>query len=170
VPVATEDEAMETLVTPQMVTSKGVWGPETVSHPVSLSDIRKWAIAVYWPETPSRLFWDEEYARTTRWGGVVAPEDFNPFGWPIRTTPAPFAGGLPGKAPQKGENVLNGGQVDTFFTRIRPGDVITERTRLADWEERTGRLGLTLFLRHEAEWHNQVRELVKRRLATSIWY
>ena len=58
-PVATEDEAMETLVTPQMVTSKGVWGPETVSHPVSLSDIRKWAIAVYWPETPSRLFWDE---------------------------------------------------------------------------------------------------------------
>ena len=66
--------------------------------------------------------------------------------------------------------MLNGGQVDTLFTRIRPGDVIAERTRLADWDEKTGRLGLTLFLRHETEWHNQVGELVKRRMSTNIWY
>jgi hypothetical protein len=168
--VTTEGQPRETLVTPQMVTSKGVWGSATVSYPVSLSDIRKWAIAVYWPETPPRLFWDEDYARTTRWGGIVAPEDFNPFGWPIRATPPTFVGALPGNTPRKGENVLNGGQVDTLFTRIRPGDVIAERTRLADWDEKTGRLGLTLFLRHETEWHNQVGELVKRRMSTNIWY
>jgi len=166
--VATQDEALDTLVTPQIVASKGVWGPDTVSYPVSQSDIRKWSIAVYWPETPPRLFWDEAYARTTRWDGIVAPEDFNPFGWPV--APPRLPGAQPGLRPRKGENVLNGGQVDTFFTRIRPGDVITERARVADWDERTGRLGLMLFLRHESEWHNQLGELVKRRMATSIWY
>ncbi len=168
--MAIEDEYIATLVTPEIVASKGVWGPESVSYPVSLSDIRKWAIAIYWPDVPPRLFWDEEYAATTRWGGIVAPEEFNPFAWPIRTTPPSFAGALPGKTRQKGENVLNGGQIDTFSTRIRPGDVITERTRLVDWDEKKGRLGLMLFLRHETEWHNQAEELVKRRIATAIWY
>jgi N-terminal half of MaoC dehydratase len=168
--VATQDKAVETLVTPQLVASKGVWGPDTVSYPVCLSDIRRWSIAVYWPETPPRLFWDEEYARATQWGGIVAPEDFNPFGWLIRSAPPQLPGAQPGNTPRKGENVLNGGQVDTFFVRIRPGDVITERARVADWDERTGRHGLMLFLRHETEWHNQRGELVKRRIATSIWY
>jgi hypothetical protein len=169
--VATPGEVVETLVTPQMVASKGVWGPETSSYPVSLSDIRKWSIAVYWPETPPRLFWDEEYARTTRWEGIVAPEEFNPFAWPVRTAaPLQLPGAQPGNTPRKGENVMNGGQVETLFTRIRPGDVITERSRVADWSERTGRLGLMLFLRYETEWRNQRAELVKRRLSTIIWY
>ena len=39
------------------------------------------ALAVYYPDVPPRLFWDEEYARSTRHGGIVAPEDFNPFAW-----------------------------------------------------------------------------------------
>jgi len=168
--MASGDEVTQTLVTPQLVASKGVWGQDVVSYPVSLSDIRRWCIAVYWPETPPRMFWDEEHARSTAWGGIVAPEDFNPFGWPIQTAPVEHPGAQPGTNPGKGENVLNGGQVDTFFTRIRPGDVITERSRVADWEERTGRLGLTLFLRHEFEWHNQRAELVKRRIATFVWY
>ena len=33
-----------------------------VSFPVSESDIRKWAIAVYYPEEPPRRFWDAEAA------------------------------------------------------------------------------------------------------------
>jgi N-terminal half of MaoC dehydratase len=55
----------ETLVTPEMEQHRGVWGDERVSYPVSESDIRKWAIAVYWGETPPRLYWDAEYARGT---------------------------------------------------------------------------------------------------------
>ena len=39
-------------------------------------------IAVYWPDEPPRLYWDEEYARTTKWGGIIAPQEFNPFAWP----------------------------------------------------------------------------------------
>jgi acyl dehydratase len=65
---------------------------------------------------------------------------------------------------------MNGGQADTFGVPIRPGDVITARTRLASWEERTGRNGLTLFTYTETEWRNQNGELVKTRISTGIRY
>src|ERR1700722_6351782 len=50
-----------------------------VSYPVSESDIRRWAVAVYWPAEPPRLFWDQAYAAQTRHRGIAAPEEFNPF-------------------------------------------------------------------------------------------
>src|SRR3546814_135168 len=76
-------EEATTLVTPQMEASKGVWHSFETSFPITATDIRRWAIATYWGQMPPRLFWDEEYARTTRWGGIVAPEDFNPFAWQL---------------------------------------------------------------------------------------
>jgi len=165
--VTTESTA-GTLVTKEMEEAKGVWGPERVSPPVSESDIRKWAIAVYWPEKPPRLYWDAEYAKTTRWGGIIAPSDFNPFAWPVerevraeRATPQ--GGGV-------GTRGMNGGQVETFGQPMRPGDVITARSRLRDWNERQTRLGLTLFSFTEIEWRNQRAELVKRRVSTGIRY
>lgn len=161
----------ETLVTEEMIAAKGVWGEETVAHPVTESDIRRWAIATYWPEPPPRVFWDAEYARGTRRGGIVAPRDFNPFAWPIERPPDRGQGGAkPGSTPKKGENVLNGGQADEFHAPIRPGDVLTSRSRLSHWEERTGRLGLTLFTYTEIEWRNQRGELVRRRVSTGIRY
>lgn len=74
---------VETLVTADMQEKRGVWENERVSPPVSESDIRKWGIASYWPEKPPRLFWDTDYASGTRWKGIIAPHDFNPFAWPI---------------------------------------------------------------------------------------
>lgn len=164
-------EEPETLVTEEMIAAEGVWGEETTSHPVTESDIRKWAIATYWPDKPPPLYWDEEYARGTKWGGIIAPRDFNPFAWPVDRPPGPpSAGARPGQTPKKGENVLNGGQADTWYAPIRPGDVMTTRTRLSHWEERTGRLGLTLFTYTEIEWRNQDGELVRRRISTGIRY
>jgi hypothetical protein len=160
----------ETLVTPDMEERKGVWGDERVSYPVSESDIRKWAIAVYWGETPPRLYWDEEYAKGTRWGGIIAPQDFNPFAWAVPMGAVKPSGAVPGQETRKGGNVMNGGQADTYGVPMRPGDVITARTRLASWEERTGRNGLTLFTYTETEWRNQNGELVKTRISTGIRY
>jgi hypothetical protein len=156
------------LVTQEMLDCKGAWGNEEVSYPISESDIRRWAIATYWPKTPPRLFWDGEYAKSTKWGGIVAPEDYNPFAWAV---PTGEEGGVPFKLPgMLGGMILNGGQTDTFFARLRPGDVITTRLRLADWEEKEGRSGLKLFSQYETEWHNQNGDLVKRRVATVIQF
>ena len=161
---------VETLVTPEMEERKGVWGNERVSYPVSESDIRKWAIAVYWGETPPRLYWDADYARGTRWGGIIAPQDFNPFAWAVPTGAVKPAGAVPGQQTRKGGNVMNGGQADTYGVPMRPGDVITSRSRLSHWEERQGRNGLTLFTYTETEWRNQDGELVKTRISTGIRY
>jgi len=174
--VTTTEPDDQSLVTPEMVERKGVWGSARVSPPVSESDIRKWAIAVYWPGTPPRIYWDGEYAATTRWGTIIAPADLNPFAWPIiQARPAP-AERPRAKADadkprsDKGRRGMNGGQVDTYGVPMRPGDVITSRSRLRDWDERETRLGLTLFSYSETEWRNQDDALVKVRVATAIRY
>jgi N-terminal half of MaoC dehydratase len=151
-----------------------------VSFPVSESDIRRWAIAVYYPQDPPRQFWDEAYAKSTPYGGIVAPEDFNPFAWmaaerdearaeidqndPDRTE---LLLGIPGPGLKF---QLNGGMEVEYGTRMRGGDVITSVTRLADYTEREGRLGLMLFTVAEASWTNQSGELVKRTRTTVIRY
>lgn len=165
----TAEQQLETLVTKDMEERKGVWGDERVSPPVSESDLRKWGIASYWPEQPPRVFWDEAYAKTTKWGGVIAPNDFNPFAWPVERPPA-AAGRQSAAGAGVGTRGMNGGQVETFGVPMRPGDVITSRTRLKDWNERTTRLGLTLFTNTETEWRNQRGELVKTRISTGIRY
>ena len=148
-----------------------------VSFPVAESDIRRWAIAVYYPAEPPRRFWDEAYARSTRLGGIVAPEDFNPFAWmaaekdeqrnedgPDRTEAAL---GIPGPGLKY---QLNGGMEVDYGTRVRPGDVITSVTRLAGYRERAGRLGLMLFTTTEDTWTNGDGALVKKTRMTLIRY
>jgi hypothetical protein len=139
-----------------------------LAPPISDSDIRKWAIAVYWPETPPRQFWDAEYAKTTRWGGIVAPEDFNPFAWPVIRREATRLGGPIGEGP--GQRVLNGGSEARYYAPMRPGDIIRSGTKLAEVYERTGRLGLMMFLINEITWTNQRGELVKVDRRTGIRY
>jgi hypothetical protein len=165
------------LATPDMAERQGVWSAPRASYPVSTSDIRKWAIATYWPEQPPRIYWDEEHAATTRWGGIIAPRDFNPFAWPVerpgmRARPAGSPGG-PGRAGGGGGRRLrnmNGGQTDTYGVPMRPGDVITARSRLRDWEQRETRLGETLFVFSENEWTNPRGERVRLRVSTGIRY
>ena len=166
------DEPRSSMVSADMVERKGVWSEPRSSYPVAASDIRRWAIAVYWPERPPPIFWDEAYAATTRWGGIIAPQDFNPFAWPVER---PGLGARPGGSRaggggRGGVRVMNGGQTDTYAAPIRAGDVIAARSRLRDWEERTTRLGETLFVFNETEWTNQAGDLVKRRVSTAIRY
>jgi hypothetical protein len=151
-----------------------------VSFPIAASDIRKWAIAVYYPEEPPRRFWDEEAAAATPHGGVVAPEDFNPFAW-MSASPA----GVPRQDGGHDPNFLevrlgipgpglayqlNGGMESTYGAPMRPNDVVTSVNRLIGYHEREGRLGRMLFTTMEATWTNQHDEIVKRVQTTLIRY
>ena len=168
----------ETLVTQDMIDRKEVWGRTNQSPPISESDIRKWAIATYWPEKPPQIYWDADYAKGTAYEGIIAPPDFNPFAWPVeRFRPNPAAmraaaarSEAAGPRRRRVTTGLNGGQTDTYGTPMRAGDIITSRSRLLRWEERQGRMGLTLYTYTETEWTNQNGELVRRRISTGIRY
>lgn len=152
-----------------------------VSYPVSESDIRRWAIAVYWPESPPPHFLDEKAATTTVHAGIVAPEDFNPFAWAVAESVTINPAYPPGSDPDNTERLagipgpglkfqLNGGLETEYGVRIRPGDVITGVRRLGPYSERPGRLGLMLFSRTEETWTNQRGEFVRRTANTLIRY
>ncbi|MBV1906385.1 MAG: MaoC family dehydratase N-terminal domain-containing protein [Pseudomonadales bacterium] len=161
------ENAEETMVTQDMVERKGVWGKERLSPPISESDIRKWAIATYWPEKPPAIYWDADYAASTRHAGIIAPADFNPFAWPVER---PVKTRPKVKKTGKRRTGLNGGQTETYGVPMRPGDVITTRSRLKEWEERFGKMGLMLYTFNETEWTNQNNQMVKIRISTGIQY
>lgn len=151
-----------------------------VSYPVSESDIRKWALAIYYPEEPPARFWDEEAAAASRAGGIVAPEDFNPFAW-LRARPKGVSRSSAATDADSTErslgiegphlmNQLNGGVSVEYGAPIRPGDVITSVTRLGQYTERQGSLGLMLFTPMETTWTNQRDEMVKRQTLVLIRY
>jgi hypothetical protein len=152
-----------------------------VSFPISRSDIRRWVIATYFPEAPPRQYWDEDYAKRTRYGGIVAPHEFNPFAWiakePQRIPPkadAVHINGVEMALGISGPNVTNGlnGGLESEYgeARMRPGDVITSETAVESYREKTGRHGLMLMTRLVSTWMNQDGALVKHAYATVIRY
>lgn len=166
-------------VTDAMRAATGALIERRVSYPVAASDIRRWAIAVYYPDPPPEIFWDEAAASEGPNGGLVAPEEFNPFAW-LAAEP---------KGPQVIDRAdpdfierhigidgpglrfqLNGGIEAEYLEPMRPGDVITSERRLHGYAEREGRLGLMLFTTVEDTWTNQRGEVVKRQRQTGIRY
>jgi hypothetical protein len=146
-----------------------------VTFPITRSDIRRWAVAIYHPDLPPRRFWDEEAAVALPLGGIVAPEDFNPFAWMV----ADPAG--PPRALRDPEEVLGiegpplthrirGAMSVEYGVHMRPDDVITSVRRLNGYDERDGRLGAMLFTSIDDTWMNQREEFVKRFEFTFIRY
>lgn len=177
-------EVTESMITEEMRAAVGREIRRGVSFPVAESDIRRWAIAVYFPEPPPAMFWDADAASIsseTGHKGIVAPEEFNPFAWMTAAGPSsertPSGGHDPGNTekrlgvtPPGLRNQMNGGIEVEYGVRIRPGDVVTSITRLGSYAERSGRLGRMLMTMFEDTWTNQGDELVKRSRMTLIRY
>jgi hypothetical protein len=170
---------MATYISEEMTTAVGRELARMTSYPITDSDIRRWAVAVYYPQEPPRLFWDAEYAATTVHGGIVAPEEFNPFAWLAEGgTHRSKARGGGDESPEKLLGIqgpglrhgVNAGIEVTYGVRMRPGDVVTSVRRLASYREREGRLGLMLITTTEDVWTNQNGEVVKTTSQTGISY
>jgi len=68
------------------------------------------------------LYTDPEYARRTRWGGIIAPPTF------LCTIQAPL--NMPDLG--FGRVTLNGGNSYDWYRPVRPGDVITAQSTLVE--------------------------------------
>jgi hypothetical protein len=164
------------LITDEMRGAVGRELSRQVSFPVAASDIRRWALAVYYPELPPRRFWDEAYALESTHRGIVAPEEFNPFAWMVQeptvgtAEPARSVEANLGIDEPATEFMLNGGAEIEYEHLMRPGDVITATNVLAGYEQREGRLGTMLFTRTTNRWVNQDRRTIKTATSTLIRY
>lgn len=114
---------------------------------------------------PDPLYRDEEYARGTKHGGIVAPPTF--FGGAIGLRGIPAGDprtmfGLVLPLPAEWLTVASGDEFD-FFAPVRPGTTLVCRERFVDAYEKHGRSGRLLFYTFEKTFRNAEDDLLLRR-------
>ena len=141
---------------------------------IRLMEVERGAIKRYADAVDDRnpLYWDEEYARNSRYGSIVAPPGF--FGWPTKWT-----GGIPVR-PKLANDVLailaqagytrglDGGIEYEFFYPVRAGDILTALSRVIDIYEREGKTGKLVLTVVETIYTNQNGDLVAKARQTMI--
>ncbi|RSN57903.1 FAS1-like dehydratase domain-containing protein [Actinomadura sp. WAC 06369] len=132
-------------------------------EPCGASDIRRWAMAM---DYPNPLHWDEEFARASRFGGLVAPQSMAvALDYGHGAAPA-CVGRIPGS------HLIFGGEEWWFYgTPVRPGDTLFQERRFHDYKvAETKFAGPTMFSRGDTVHTNQHGALVARERSTAIRY
>lgn len=149
----------ESVITEEMRSKIGSeWGPTV--YEVEKGWIRRCAEAI---EDPNPLYYDEEYAKKTRFGGIIAPPGFiaglrqDGGGDWFRETKCSLNTGA-----------LNGGNDVEFIKHIYAGDVISVTEKILDITERQTKRGLMLFCIFEKTYTNQKGEVVAKMRNTGI--
>ncbi len=132
---------------------------EPITYDVERGAIRLFAQAI---EDRNPLFNDEQKARKTRFGGMIATPTFVRLLMP-REMPRVDIPNLP-------KRLLDGGSEWEFFHPIRPGDRITVVARIADLRETEGRMGTMVVRMTEMRYTNQFDELCTIQRMTLINY
>jgi acyl dehydratase len=147
------------------------------ADPPGIFEVEKGAIKKYADAIGDRnpLFWDEEFARSTRYGSLIAPPGY--FGWPTKwTEPMPLIspGGmmdvLTAIMTKDGHPfILDGGGEVEYKSPIRPGDVIAASNKLLDIREKETQGAKMYFCVFENIFLNQNGALVMKELHTIIF-
>ena len=130
--------------------------PRTVD--VEKGAIIKFAEAI---EDDNPVFNDEQAARESRYGGLIAPPTFlRSVGVDRPTYPfdLPF------------NRLLDGGSDWEYFHPVRAGDKITAVSEIIDINERTGRMGLMIITSIVVTYRNQNDQVAATQTSTSIRY
>ena len=147
---------------PQEVTQLiGKTGEATIME-VERGAIKKYADAI---GDMNPLYWDEEYARNSKYGGIIAPPGF--FGWPVKWEGSPLLSVLRQEAmaaiSKAGyPRVLDGGIEYEFFSPVLAGDTLAAVPRIADIQEREGKTGKMFLTVLETTYTNQSGDLVAK--------
>ena len=115
------------------------------------------------------LYYDEEYARKSRYGAIIAPPGF--FGWPEGQTGDSSANlvTLISALSKAGYRRILDGGIDYEFSRpVRAGERLTVTTTIKNIMERTGKAGKIVFMVRETTYTNQNGELAVKTRQTTI--
>ena len=148
---------------------ESIIGRET-SHvyDVTAKDIRRYAQAI---GDPNPLYWDQDYASKTRYGGIIAPPLFC-HALAFEDVPAERlrADGLPQELdlPLPVTKAVGGGSVFDVGEPVRPGDVITVKKKITNIYKKTGKSGEMYFVVLDTAYVNQHGDMVAHEEATFI--
>ena len=138
---------------------------------VSRLDIKRFAVAT---DDLNPLYTDEERARQSRYGGLIAPPLFYmaPLTDPVpesalRADGLPYEGKFP-IPPTPLPRLMDGGTEIEFFVPIRAGDTLTGRCKITDIYQKDGRSGPLIFVARETTYTNQKGEVVLIEKGTAI--
>jgi len=126
--------------------------------------IRRYADAV---GDDNPLYYDEEYAKKTKYGGIIAPPGF--FGWAKKTiSSSEGLIGLIGAMIEAGyAGILDGGMAYDFYLPVRVGDTLVGSPKVADIALKEGKTKM-MVLRFETSYTNQNGDLVAKSYQTLI--
>jgi len=132
-------------------------------EPCTAMDIRRWVMGM---DYPNPIHWDEEFARNSRFGGIIAPQSMAAcMDYGHGSQPA-CVGRIPGS------HLLFGGEEWWFYGHlIRPGDKLIQERRFHDYRiSETKFAGPTMFSRGDTIHRNQNGTLVAKARQTVIRY
>lgn len=131
---------------------------------ITLRAARRYAIAV---GDLNPLYFDEEYARSSPYGGLIVPPNMLTAVrvWGAGAAEAELAiDGIPDvpeeKLPIRLQRRMAGGQELQYHRPVRPGDRITRRGHIVSLEERDGRSGRFVVALREDHYYNHRDELL----------
>ena len=149
----------DSLITEEIRGKLGVEGEPRV-YEIEKGVIRRFVQAI---DDPNPLWQDEEYAKKSKHGSIIAPPTFIPI-----VGNEQFQSQLVSLLP---ESKLHGGTELECYQPVRPGDTITVTTKIADVREREGkRMGKMVFVTFEVTYKNQRQELVAKCRQALIGY
>src|SRR5690348_3889763 len=139
-----------------------VGGGELV-EPCSATDIRRWVMAM---DYPNPIHWDSEFAKSSKFGSIVAPQSFAvAIDYGHGAQPA-CVGHIPGS-----HLIFGGEEWCHYGPRLRPGDRLTQRRWFHDYKvSDTKFAGPTLFQRGDTMHYDQHGTPVCKERSTSIRY
>ena len=142
---------------------------ETMILEVEKGAIKKYADAI---SDRNPVYWDEEYARSSIFGGIVAPPGF--FGWPVKwTSVMPIFSELREELRttiiKSGySRVLDGGIEYDFYYPVRAGDILSALSKVKDIYERETKTGTMVLSIIETTYTNQNSDIVAKSRQTLI--
>lgn len=132
-------------------------------NPCNETDIQRWVMAM---DYANPIHWDMEFARQSKFGGIVAPQSFAvAMDYGHGCHPA-----CVGKIP--GSHLIFGGEEWWFYgAPVRPGDKLFQTRRFDGYDVKdTSFAGPTMFSRGDTVHRNQHGVLVAKERATAIRY
>jgi acyl dehydratase len=138
-------------------------GGGQLRQPCNITDIRRWVMAM---DYPNPIHWDEDFARDTKFGGIVAPQSMCvSLDYGHGAQPA-CVGYIPGS------HLIFGGEEWWFYaSHIKPGDQLFQERWFHDYKVvETKFAGPTMFSRGDTVHTNQHGAVVAKERSTAIRY